>query len=338
MEELFLYFTFVYDWINVLQLIAVSFSVVLVLGRISFTRKGVCLFVGNVVLVFAVETFLNWMLFYISHFISFLTGINFPLAHLITIALYACFVSRYNSRSRIVLAATVFVTAIAMAELGTQCMRYFAFGGNASKLFAVAADLLIIAFAVVISLRSIHNYENIPKMQNVQICFGENCRVKICDSKYIIKNLDINARAENVSVNIGKDFSIESGCFDFHGEPNLNINIGNDCQFGCNIRLVPADGHTIYNNDNNMILNRPKDINIGDHVWLCRNVSVLKGVNIPDNCVAGLGSIITKAFDKTNSLIAGTPARIIESEQYKNIDWTRCPNRMFSECNTIPIE
>lgn len=164
MEELFLYFTFVYDWINVLQLIAVSFSVVLVLGRISFTRKGVCLFVGNVVLVFAVETFLNWMLFYISHFISFLTGINFPLAHLITIALYACFVSRYNSRSRIVLAATVFVTAIAMAELGTQCMRYFAFGGNASKLFAVAADLLIIAFAVVISLRSIHNYENIPKI------------------------------------------------------------------------------------------------------------------------------------------------------------------------------
>ncbi len=181
-------------------------------------------------------------------------------------------------------------------------------------------------------------YENVPKMQNVQICFGENCRVKICDSKYIIKNLDINARAENVSVNIGKDFSIESGCFDFHGEPNLNINIGNDCQFGCNIRLVPADGHTIYNNDNNMILNRPKDINIGDHVWLCRNVSVLKGVNIPDNCVAGLGSIITKAFDKTNSLIAGTPARIIESERYKNIDWTRCPNRMFSECNTIPIE
>ena len=87
-----------------------------------------------------------------------------------------------------------------------------------------------------------------------------------------------------------------------------------------------------------MILNRPKDINIGDHVWLCRNVSVLKGVNIPDNCVAGLGSIITKAFDKTNSLIAGTPARIIESERYKNIDWTRCPNRMFSECNTIPIE
>ena len=164
MEELFLYFTFVYDWINVLQLIAVSFSVVLVLGRISFTRKGVCLFVGNVVLVFAGETFLNWMLFYISHFISFLTGINFPLAHLITIALYACFVSRYNGRSRIVLAATVFVTAIAMAELGTQCMRYFAFVGNASKLFAVAADLLIIAFAVVISLRSIHNYENIPKI------------------------------------------------------------------------------------------------------------------------------------------------------------------------------
>ena len=109
-------------------------------------------------------------------------------------------------------------------------------------------------------------YDKVPKMQNVRICFGENCRVKIRDSKYVIKNLDINARSENVSINIGKDFSIESGEFDFHGEPNLNINIGNDCQFGCNIRLDTADGHTIYNNVNKVILNRPKDINIGDHI------------------------------------------------------------------------
>ena len=180
-------------------------------------------------------------------------------------------------------------------------------------------------------------YDKVPKMQNVRICFGENCRVKIRDSKYVIKNLDINARAENVSVNIGKDFSIESGEFDFHGEPNLNINIGNDCQFGCNIRLDTADGHTIYNNVNKVILNRPNDINIGDHVWLCRNVSVLKGASIPNNCVVGLGSIVTRAFDKTNKLIVGTPARMIESEQYSNIDWTRSPNRAFFECNTIPI-
>ena len=162
MEELFLYFTFVYDWINVLQLIAVSVSVVIVLSPVTVTKRGIATNLLQVACVFAAETLLNWLLFYLSHFLHFLAGINFPLAHLFTIAAYAAAVSRYNVKSRIVLAATVFVTAIAMAELGTQCMRCFASGGDPSKLFAVAADILIVAFAVLICMRSIRVYDNVP--------------------------------------------------------------------------------------------------------------------------------------------------------------------------------
>lgn len=40
MEDLFLYFTFVYDWVNVLQLLAVSLSIVFVLSPCSFGRRG----------------------------------------------------------------------------------------------------------------------------------------------------------------------------------------------------------------------------------------------------------------------------------------------------------
>lgn len=104
------------------------------------------------------------MLFYLSHYVRFLTGINFPLAHLITVAVYAVAVSRYKAESRIVLAATVFVTAITMAELGTQCMRLVAFGGNLSKWFAVAADVLIVVFAVLIHVYSVRIYESMPKI------------------------------------------------------------------------------------------------------------------------------------------------------------------------------
>ena len=163
MEELFTYFTFVYDWVNVLQLIAVSFSVVLVLSSIGFDRRGLIKFAAELAGVFAAETVFNWLLFFSSHYVVWLRGINFPLAHLMTIALYAAAVSRYNIKSRFVLAATVFVTAIAMAELGVQCMRLFAAGGEPSHLFAVGADMLIVAFAVLMHMRSIHVYENIPK-------------------------------------------------------------------------------------------------------------------------------------------------------------------------------
>lgn len=114
--------------------------------------------------VFAVETFLNWMLFYLSHYLTFLSGINFPLAHLITIVVYAAAASRYNVKSRFVLAATVFVTAVTMAELGTQCIRLWAAEGGGTKAFAVAADVLIIVFAILIHIHSIHVYENIPKI------------------------------------------------------------------------------------------------------------------------------------------------------------------------------
>lgn len=163
MEELFLYFTFVYDWVNVLQLIAVSFSVVLVLSSLSLTGRGLIRFGIQAACVFAAETLFNWLLFYLSHYLKWLAGINFPLAHLIVIAVYAAFVSRYNIKSRFVLSATVFVTAIVMAELGTQCMRLFASGGGAMQIFAAGADVLIVGFAVLINLRSIHIYDNIPK-------------------------------------------------------------------------------------------------------------------------------------------------------------------------------
>ncbi len=164
MEELFLYFTFVYDWVNVLQLLAVSFSVVLVLSPFSFGKRGrgLLLFCAQIACVFAAETLLNWMLFYLSHFVYFLSGINFPLAHLVTIAVYAAFISRYDVKSRFVLAATVFVTAITTAELGTQMMRLFASAGGFIEGFAVAADVLIVLFAVLIHVYSVHVFGNIP--------------------------------------------------------------------------------------------------------------------------------------------------------------------------------
>ena len=164
MEELFMYFTFVYDWVNVLQLIAVSFSVVLVLSSVKPDGQGLIRFCVEVVCVFAGETLFNWLLFYLSHYLKWLAGINFPLAHLIVITIYAAAVCKYNVKSRIVLGGTVFVTAIAMAELGAQSMRFFASGGSVSHLLAVATDILIVVFAELIHLRSIHVYEDIPKI------------------------------------------------------------------------------------------------------------------------------------------------------------------------------
>ena len=170
---------------------------------------------------------------------------------------------------------------------------------------------------------------NIPKMKNVKINCGSNCKIVIGKSDYRIKNLFIDMKTDNSELIIGENFSIESGKFDFHGEPNLKIEIGNDCQFGCNVEIDTADGHTIYDMDTNAQLNLPQNVKIGNHVWLCKNVSVLKGAIIQDNTVAGKGSIISSKFNDSNIVIAGIPAKIIKSEKYQNINWSRKANRDF---------
>ena len=171
--------------------------------------------------------------------------------------------------------------------------------------------------------------DKIPSFKNVKIDCGDNTTICINATKHKIKNLYINARSENTDISIDKDFSIESGTFDTHGEPNTKISIGKDCQFGCNIELDTADGHTIYST-NGEIINTPKDITIGDHVWLCKNVSVLKGAKIPNNSVIAKGSIVTKQFEKENVILAGTPAKIIKT----NINWSRVACKNFN-CPTL---
>lgn len=57
-------------------------------------------------------------------------------------------------------------------------------------------------------------------------------------------------------------------------------------------------------------------VHIGNNVWFGRDVTVCKGVSIGDNCIIGIGSVVTKSIP-SNSVAAGVPARVICSyEEY----------------------
>lgn len=93
--------------------------------------------------------------------------------------------------------------------------------------------------------------------------------------------------------------------------------IGKDCMFSYGINIWTGDGHPIYDLTTEERINEDQDVIIGNHVWMGRNVSVHKGGVIPDGCVIGANSFVTKKFYESNCMIAGTPARIIK----KNIRW-----------------
>lgn len=115
---------------------------------------------------------------------------------------------------------------------------------------------------------------------------------------------------------IGRDFRCSGIEFGLFGN-NRKIKIGDDCMFSCEIVCWNTDWHKIFDKNTKKLLNEEKDIEIGNHVWIGRGVSILKGAKIPDGCIVGINSIVTKPFEEKDAVIAGNPAKVVKH----NIVW-----------------
>lgn len=67
-------------------------------------------------------------------------------------------------------------------------------------------------------------------------------------------------------------------------------------------------------------------IKIGNNVWFGENVTVCKGVTIGDNCIIGIGSVVTKSIP-SNSVAAGIPCKVIGSYE----DYFEKRNRIYTQ-------
>ena len=97
------------------------------------------------------------------------------------------------------------------------------------------------------------------------------------------------------------------------------IHIGEDCMFSFGINIATTDYHSILSASTGERINPGKDIRIGNHVWLGRNVDIMKGVSIADNIIVGAGSIVTKSLTNSNSIYVGHPAAEIKTD----VTWVR---------------
>ena len=95
------------------------------------------------------------------------------------------------------------------------------------------------------------------------------------------------------------------------------IEIADNCLIGTNVLIMDSDGHRIF--ENGALHPNKLKISIGNHVWLTSGVSVLKGTAIADEVVVAFGSTVTKNLTESNTICAGTPAKIIK----RGITWER---------------
>lgn len=139
----------------------------------------------------------------------------------------------------------------------------------------------------------------------------------IIEDNACIYGLRIVIRGENCHVVIGKDFTENINCMITCMGRNNFIRIGDDCMLSENIDIWNTDSHHIINENGNVI-NKNKPIIIGNHVWIGKNCSILKGVIVGDNSIIGMSSVVTKNVDK-NSIYVGNPAKKVK----EGINWTR---------------
>ena len=108
---------------------------------------------------------------------------------------------------------------------------------------------------------------------------------------------------------------------DINSNPNISIScmdaitIGDHTMIGSDITIRDNDGHQVITDGKEQEMSKP--VVIGDHVWLCDKVVVLKGAAIAEGSIAAFQSVITKAFHEPHVLIAGIPGKIVK----RNVDW-----------------
>ena len=91
------------------------------------------------------------------------------------------------------------------------------------------------------------------------------------------------------------------------------IEIGDDCVIGANVKIVDNDFHPLdpearRRDDPACVASAP--VKIGRNVFIGMNTIILKGVELGDNCVVGAGSVVHGRFE-AGCVIAGNPAKVI---------------------------
>ena len=124
------------------------------------------------------------------------------------------------------------------------------------------------------------------------------------------KNVNVEKNASfTPGLSIGDNSGVGISC-----EINGNVTIGNDVMMGPEV-VIYTSGHCFDRTDIPMCeqdMTEPKEVIIGDDVWLGRRVIIMPGVHIGKGCIIGAGAVVTKNIPEY-SVAVGVPAKVVKS-------------------------
>lgn len=102
---------------------------------------------------------------------------------------------------------------------------------------------------------------------------------------------------KGTAISVGKNGELVfRGCFFCNANCVISaseyIEFGEDSLLGWNVTIIDSDGHKIIYP--NSIENQDNKVIIGNHVWICSNVEIMKGTNIRNNSVVAMNSHVSR--------------------------------------------
>lgn len=165
-----------------------------------------------------------------------------------------------------------------------------------------------------VDIRGSHNTIIIKDHSVLRDCFihirGDNNRIVISDSCQC-NQLTCSVEDNGNTIQVGEETHF-AGSIELAALEGTTIAIGKNCMCSGLIHFRTSDSHSILNLKGERI-NQAKSIHIGNHVWIGRAVTCLKGSKISDDSIVGASSLVCGQFEETNVVIAGIPAEIVKT-------------------------
>lgn len=168
MNRFVIFFTGILDYALIIQILAISVSVVVVLSPVQKNRRSMLFALLKVAALFAAEVLICALFFSLATVWPFMRGNCFLIGYIFCILVYAIFFCKYRPKVRLIMASALLAIIVAVLEFAVLLAKLF------ENLFAegIPADwmgiiksimiLLVPCFAFLQAKFSLGAYDNVP--------------------------------------------------------------------------------------------------------------------------------------------------------------------------------